>query len=101
MNIEELREKMNRLRSGELTYEDEMNEIQSSIGKQKKLLYQITRLTWDEKKMKKNILKGYVCHNNGSDVSTFELPNKSSKQVVSDFLWDYVSSGISSSWTKV
>ena len=98
-DIEELKEKLLGLKSGETTYEDEMAEIKTVIEQQKKLLLQITRLHWDEKKMKKNILKGYVCHNNGSDVSTFEMPHKATNPTsVSDFLWDYVGSGISNTW---
>lgn len=97
-NIEELKDKLKGMESGEKTYEDEMNEIKNSIIQMKKLLLKITRLHWDENKMKKNVLSGYVNNISGDDVSIFEMPmeNASNK---SDFLWDYISSGVSSNWS--
>ena len=93
-NIEELMDKLKGMKSGEKTNEEEMNEIKSNIGQLKKLLLIITRLHWDENKMKKNVLRGYVNNIRGDDVSVFEMPmeNASNK---SDFLWDYISSGVS------
>ena len=97
-NIEELKDKLKDMESGEKTYEDEMNEIKNSIVQMKKILLKITRLHWDENKMKKNVLSGYVNNISGDDVSIFEMPmeNASNK---SDFLWDYISSGVSSNWS--
>ena len=102
-NIETLQDKLKGMKSGEVSYEEEMSEIKTSIGQTKKLLLIITRLHWDEKKMAKNVLKGYVNNISGDDVSVFEMPiNKTSNNttMVSDFLWDYVSSGVSDNWTE-
>ena len=67
----------------------------SALYEQKKLLYLITRLTWDEKALKKNLIKGYVSDINSKDVSVFETDGKKikSKTTISDLLWDYISSG--------
>ena len=102
LNIEQLTEKFKSLKSGESTYEDEMKDIKTLIGQQKTLIYKMTNLTWDSRKMEKNILKGYVCHKSGSDVSTFEMPIKTGNNpvVLSDFLWDHVADGVSSDWKE-
>lgn len=67
----------------------------SALYEQKKLLYLITRLTWDEKALKKNLIKGYVSDVNSKDVSVFETDGKkiACKTTISDLLWDYISSG--------
>jgi len=77
-----------------------MNEASSSIAYQKKVLYMITRLTWHDKKLEQNIIKGFVHNAAGDDVSVFELEGKKydNPTLISDFLWDYIASGLSSKW---
>ena len=77
-----------------------MNEASSSIAYQKKVLYMITRLTWHDKKLEQNIIKGFVHNAAGDDVSVFELEGKKydNATLISDFLWDYIASGLSSKW---
>ena len=76
----------------------------SIIGKQNKTLYLITRLTWDDKAMKKdlNLIKGFVFNKTNNDVSVFETDPKktNNKTIVSDLLWDYIGAGISQEWKK-
>lgn len=78
----------------------EMNEASSSIAYQKKVLYMITRLTWHEKRLEQNIIKGFVHNAAGDDVSVFELEGKKydNPTLISDFLWDYIASGVSGKW---
>ena len=70
-------------------FEDES----SSLSQQKKLLYCITRLTWDDKALRKNLIKGYVYNTQRRDVSVFSAdPAKTAcKTTVSNLLWDYIS----------
>ena len=58
-------------------YSDLEQEV-SIIGKQNKTLYLITRLTWDDKAMKKdlNLIKGFVFNKTNNDVSVFETDPK-------------------------
>ena len=74
----------------------------STIEQQTKLLYMITRLTWDDKALKKNLIKGYVFNKAKNDVSVFETDAKKSnnKTFISDFLWDYISTGLAPIWNK-
>ena len=76
----------------------------SVIGKKNKTLYLITRLTFDEKAMKKdlNLVKGFVVHKTNNDVSVFETDSKktNNKTIVSDLLWDYIGAGVSQEWKK-
>jgi hypothetical protein len=84
-------------------YSDLEQEV-SIIGKQNKTLYLITRLTWDDKAMKKdlNLIKGFVFNKTNNDVSVFETDPKktNNKTIVSDLLWDYIGAGISQEWKK-
>ena len=77
-----------------------MEDIKSTTLEHKKLLYCITRLTWDEKALKKNIIKGYVYDVNSKDVSVFETDMRKnvSKTTVSDLLWDYIAGGVAPLW---
>lgn len=77
-----------------------MNEASTSIAYQKKVLYMITRLTWHEKRLGQNVIKGFVHNAAGDDVSVFELDGKKydNPTLISDFLWDYINAGVSTQW---
>jgi seryl-tRNA synthetase len=81
-----------------------LQNISTSIAHQRKLLYLITRLTWDEKAFKKNLIKGYVFDHVRNDVAVFETDAKKTQQncstMVSDFLWDYIGGGVNPAWKK-
>jgi len=70
------------------------------------LLYKGTRVTWGKGKKSKdkdgNIIRGFVCNYNATDVQTFELDKTNlSKKCVQDFVWDYIGAGIANEWKKV
>ena len=76
-----------------------MTESSSEIAYKKKLLYVITRLTWHDKALRQNLIKGFV-HNTQNDVSVFEMDAKKcdNPTLISDFLWDYIGSGTAQNW---
>ena len=82
-------------------YMDIKQEV-SVMEKKQKLLYLITRINWDEKALKRDIVKGYVVNKTTNDVSVFETnPKKTNnKAIVSDLLWDYIGAGVSPEWKK-
>ena len=90
INIEQLTEKLKNLKSRESRYENKMKENKANFD----LLYKMTNLTWDSRKMERNILKGVVYKSGSycSDVSTFEKPMKDFNNPVemSDFLWNNI-----------
>ena len=70
------------------------------------LLYKGTRVTWGKprkgKANEENIIRGFVCNYNGTDVQTFELDKTNlSKKSVQDFVWDYIGSGVANEWKKL
>merc|ERR1712018_128993 len=72
---------------------ESMSETTSSIDYQKKLIYNITRLTWDEAALKKKQIKGFVVHPKGNDVSVFNFNSDAvgDAAYLSNFLWnDYI-----------
>ena len=82
-------------------YMDIKQEV-SVMEKKQKLLYLITRINWDEKALKRDMVKGYVVNKTTNDVSVFETnPKKTNnKAIVSDLLWDYIGAGVSPEWKK-
>ena len=82
-------------------YMDIKREV-SLMEKKQKLLYLITRINWDEKALKKDLIKGYVINKTSNDVSVFETDPKktNNKAIVSDLLWDYIGAGVSPEWKK-
>ena len=70
------------------------------------LLYKGTRVSWAKNKKSKandgDIIRGFVCNYNGTDVQTFELDKSNlSKKEVQDFVWDYIGAGIANGWKKL
>ena len=70
------------------------------------LLYKGTRVTWGKAKKGKeneeNVIRGFVCNYNGTDVQTFELDKTNlSKKSVHDFIWDYIGAGVANEWKKI
>ena len=91
--------------------EDNFNPV-SALACQQHLLYQITRITWDEKKRKNvndvcgaasKIVRGYVVDPLKNDVAVFHVDaNELTPQATSQFLWDYVGGcGIRREWKKL
>ena len=84
-------------------------DVEKTFPKQRRLhslLYKGTRVTWAKpsksKENSENIVRGFVCNYNGTDVQTFQLDKTNlSKQDVQDFVWDYIGAGIASEWKKV
>jgi len=92
-DIIEQRKEEKALKKLDRDYSDDVDRATTIIGKQNKLLFLITRLTWDQKMMKTNLIKGFVTKKDGKDVSVFETdPQKTNNRtIVSDLLWDYIS----------
>lgn len=70
------------------------------------LYYKGTRVTWGKSKKDKDkssdIIRGFVCNYNATDVQTFELDKTNlSNKCVQDFVWDYIGAGIASEWKKI
>lgn len=89
------------LKEAAMTSFAEYENVKGLLSWQRKLLYLITRLTWDEKALSKNLIKGFVVDPIRNDVSVFKTDRSTKVEnpaIISDFLWDYISS--TSSATK-
>ena len=88
---------------------DHAIDLEKNFPNQKRLqslLYKGTRVTWDKRKKGKqneeNIIRGFVCNYNATDVQTFELDKTNlSKRSVQDFVWDYIGAGVAHEWKKL
>ncbi len=100
--IEQLKTDGKRIKSEVSDNNLAMDSTCASLNTRRQLLFRITRLTWDEKAMDKNIVKGFVVNPLKNTVSVFEADQSmSDTAAICDFLWDYVASGIHSQWETV
>ena len=98
--IENQDKQKEKLKQGAMDSFMTMTESSTDIAYKKKLLYMITRLTWHDKALRQNLIKGFVHNTKGDDVSVFEMDAKKcdNPTLISVFLWDYIGSGTAQNW---